>query len=286
MTASKEKLTHPNDHLFRLDALPHIWCSGCGIGTTLANFLKALEIAEIPKEKRVLVSGIGCSSRVVYYAKMDGYHTTHGRSIPFATGLKLANPSLCVNIIAGDGDLFAIGGNHFIHAARRNMDLLVICINNFNYGMTGGQSGPTTPSSAKTSTTPYGNVEVPFNLPSLATACGAVYVARWTTLDIKRMRLSMVEAIKKKGFRFIEVISPCPVNYGKSNDLGDGVEEMGFYQTHEVLLKRIESPDLANTDITLGSPIVIGKFVDIQKPTFPERYSTMVESVKAKGAKR
>jgi 2-oxoglutarate ferredoxin oxidoreductase subunit beta len=143
MSGAAHVRPHPYDHLLRSADLPTIWCPGCGIGTAVGALIYGFEQAAIPKEKRVIVGGIGCSSRIVFYAKTDAYHTTHGRTIPFATGIKLSNPSLNVVVFAGDGDLFAIGGNHFIHAARRNMDLLVVCINNFNYGMTGGQGGPT-----------------------------------------------------------------------------------------------------------------------------------------------
>ena len=158
--------TNPMSQYLRMDRIPHIWCSGCGLGTTVNCFVRAIEGCDIPLDQISVVSGIGCTGRVAGYLKLDSFHTTHGRPIPFATGLKLANPKLKVVVYSGDGDLFAIGGNHFIHAARRNMDLTVICVNNFTYGMTGGQVTPTTPMDAIASTTPYGNIEEPFNLPS------------------------------------------------------------------------------------------------------------------------
>ena len=274
--------SHPYDLLLRSEALPHIWCQGCGIGTALGALIYGFEQAAIPKEKRVIVSGIGCSSRVVYYAKTDAYHTTHGRAIPFATGVKLTNPSLNVVVFAGDGDLFAIGGNHFLHAARRNMDLLVVCINNFNYGMTGGQGGPTTPPGALSTTTPYGNAELPFNLPELATAAGATYVARWTTLDVRRLRRTFAEVLGRRGFRFVEVLSPCPVSFGKTNKIGSGSEEMEYYQGLEILKSRVESDQPVRTDIELGKPIVVGTFVDRERETFLDRYARVV--AKARGA--
>ena len=276
-----QDLLHPLEAMMRSEALPHIWCPGCGIGTALGCFIHGLERAGVPMDRRVLVSGIGCSSRVVYYAKTDAYHTTHGRAIPFATGVKLTNPELNVTVFAGDGDLFAIGGNHFIHAARRNIDLLVVCINNFTYGMTGGQAGPTTPPGARSTTTPHGNFEIPFNLPYLASACGATYVARWTTLDVRRLRDAFAEVVTKRGFRFIEVLAPCPVSFGKTNKIGSGVEELEYYSHLEVLRTRREGEDLAETDIDLGKPIVVGKFVDRAKPTFIERYSAV--AMKARG---
>jgi len=273
---------HPYDHLLRREALPHIWCPGCGIGTALGALVYGFEQAAVPREKRVVVSGIGCSSRVVFYIRTDAYHTTHGRAIPFATGLKLSNPGLNVVVFAGDGDLFAIGGNHFIHAARRNMDLLVVCINNFNYGMTGGQGGPTTPPGALSTTTPYGNAEFPFNLPDLAAAAGATYVARWTTLDVRRLRTTFAEVLGRHGFRFVEVLAPCPVSFGKTNKIGSGAEEMEYYRGLEVLKSRVESKEVAATDIVLGKPIVVGTFVDRARETFRDRYVRVV--AKARGA--
>lgn len=271
---------HPFDHLLRSEALPHIWCQGCGIGTALGALLHGFEHASVPPEKRVIVSGIGCSSRVVYYAKTDAYHTTHGRAIPFATGVKLTNPTLNVVVFAGDGDLFAIGGNHFVHAARRNMDLLVVCINNFNYGMTGGQGGPTTPEGALSTTTPYGNAELPFNLPSLAAAAGATYVARWTTLDVRRLQATFTEVLSRHGFRFVEVLAPCPVSYGKTNKIGSGAEEMEYYYHLEILKSRIESTSHVGTEIVLHKPIVVGKFVDFERETFSDRYARVVAKAK------
>jgi 2-oxoglutarate ferredoxin oxidoreductase subunit beta len=163
---------HPMDRFLRQDRLPHIWCSGCGLGTALNCFLGALIKSKLDPDKVAVVSGIGCSGRAAGYVNMDSFHTTHGRAIPFATGLKLANPALKVVVFSGDGDLIAIGGNHFIHAARRNMDLTVICVNNFIYGMTGGQLAPTTPTTARTSTSPTGNRDHPFNLAYLAAQAG------------------------------------------------------------------------------------------------------------------
>ena len=165
---------NPLDHLLRTDRMPHIWCPGCGIGTVLKALLDAIVESALPEDDLAVVSGIGCTARVPGYLRLDSFHTTHGRSLPYATGLHLANPRLKVMVVSGDGDLFAIGGNHFIHAARRNVDLLVVCVNNFTYGMTGGQAGPTTPTGHKSTTTPAGNLETPFNLPNLAAAAGAV----------------------------------------------------------------------------------------------------------------
>ena len=178
----------------------------------------------------MVVSGIGCTGRVAGYLNMDTYHTTHGRAIPFATGLSVTRPDLSVTVFSGDGDLFAIGGNHFIHAARRNVNLKVLCVNSFNYGMTGGQVAPTTPVTAKTTTTSYGNAEAPFNLPYLAHASGAVYVARWTTFHARQLVNARAETLSINGFTFIEVIAPCPIGYGRPNKLGSGLDEMIYYK--------------------------------------------------------
>lgn len=260
-----KKLEHPLEHLFRTDRMPHIWCPGCGIGTAVTCFMKALDEADIDHDKVVVVSGIGCTGRVAGYVRFDSFHTTHGRAVPLATGVKLANPDLTVVVFSGDGDLFAIGGNHFIHSARRNVDIKVFCINNFIYGMTGGQVAPTTPLGARTSTSPYGCFEPPFNLPYLAESSGAVYVARWTPLHIRRMTHSMAEAINKNGFSFIEVVTPCPTVYSRYNRLGDGLEMIKFYEEN----CRIENgADTKQVQLEPIKPFVVGKFVDIEKPTF------------------
>lgn len=263
---SLEPERHPMDELLREDRLPHIWCPGCGLGTALTCFIAALRKSGLDLDKVAVVSGIGCTGRVAGYLKLDSFHTTHGRAIPFATGLKLANPELKVVVFSGDGDLIAIGGNHFIHAARRNLDMTVICVNNFNYGMTGGQAGPTTPLEARTTTSPYGNFEHPFNLPYLAAASGAVYVARWTTLHVRRLEKAIGEALAKRGFSFVEVISPCPVGYGRRQEKGqrEGLDTMRYYHDRSVIRHGVDPQE---ADITLGGEIIVGKFVDIEKPT-------------------
>lgn len=270
------KKSRPINEYLREDRMPHIWCSGCGLGTAMNAFIEALKESSLKLKDIALVSGIGCTGRIAGYINVDSYHTTHGRAIPFATGLKLANPNLKIVVFSGDGDLFAIGGNHFIHAARRNIDMTVMCVNNFNYGMTGGQVAPTTPLDAKTATTPYGNIEHPFNLPYVAAASGAVYVARWTVLDVRRLVNSMTEALHKKGFSFIEILSPCPTTYGRRNKLPTGLEELEFYQKYTVIKHGIDTKEV---EIVLGKPIIVGKFVDIQKPTFLDIYQAMVAKI-------
>ncbi len=260
---------HPLDRFLKEGRIPHIWCPGCGIGIVFTAFVKALEASAIDLDRTVVVSGIGCSGRAAGYLDLDTYHTTHGRAIPFATGLKLANPELNVVVFSGDGDLFAIGGNHLIHAARRNVDLTVICVNNFNYGMTGGQGGPTTPLEAKTTTTPYGCAEHPFNLIYMAKASGAAYVARWTALHTHELRDTIIEALGKPGFCFIEAISPCPTGYARRNRLGSALDLMRFYKEHSYQTDVLD-PD--NTALPFKGRVAVGKFVDIEKPTFLKMY--------------
>jgi 2-oxoglutarate ferredoxin oxidoreductase subunit beta len=276
-----ESPTNPVEWGLRSDRLPHIWCPGCGIGTAVTGFVEALKEAEVDLDRLSVVSGIGCTGRVAGYMNCDSFHTTHGRAIPFAMGLHLGNPDLKVVVFSGDGDLIAIGGNHLIHAARRNADLKVFCVNNFNYGMTGGQGGPTTQEGARTTTTPYQSVERPFNLPLLLAAAGATYVARWTVLDLGRLRRSMVEALNHKGFAFIEIVAPCPVYYGRRNRLGEASDELKYYRENTVVQN---GAPLEELDLELGGKIVVGKFVEKEQPTFVDLLKGDVEPRARKAA--
>lgn len=259
------ELKNPALSFLRQDRIPHIWCPGCGIGTSVNCFCRALQESGQDLDKLAVVSGIGCTGRVAGYLNLDSFHTTHGRAIPFATGLKLANPELNVMVYSGDGDLFAIGGNHFLHAARRNMDLLIVCVNNFTYGMTGGQLAPTTPMGSTLTTMPLGNFETPFNLPFIADACGAVYVARWTVYHVRQLARCMKEALGKKGFRFIEVLSPCPTFYSRRNRLGDAVQQVDHFREKSVTK---HGADTKEVGLTFQGEIVVGKFVDRERPTW------------------
>ena len=261
-------LQHPLDDLIRTDRIPHIWCPGCGIGTIFTACLSAIKGSGLDLSKFAIVSGIGCSGRAAGYVKLDSFHTTHGRAIPFATGLKLGNPDLNVIVFSGDGDLFAIGGNHFIHAARKNIDITVICVNNFIYGMTGGQVAATTPYLAKTTTTPTGNPESPFNLPLLAFASGATYVSRWTMLHIRDLTDSIGEAISRKGFSFIEALSPCPINYSRRNNLKP-LDNLSLYQNNTIIKNGANPADL---DIDFEKGVILGNFVDRDLPTWSDKY--------------
>lgn len=259
------QLDNPALSLLRRDRIPHIWCPGCGIGTTVNAFARALMASKLDLGKVAIVSGIGCTGRVAGYMNLDSFHTTHGRAIPFATGLKLGNPELTVAVYSGDGDLFAIGGNHFVHAARRNMDLKIFCVNNFTYGMTGGQVAPTTPLGASQTTMPYGNFEQPFNLPFLADACGAVYVARWTVYHVKQLAKAMGEAMTRKGFTFIEILAPCPTLYTRRNKLGDGAAQVKYFKEKSTVR---DGADTKEVGLTFQGDIAVGKFVDRERPTW------------------
>ncbi len=271
----KPIVEHPIRKYLRMDRMPHIWCPGCGIGTFTSCFAKALSEIDFPMEKIAVIGGIGCSSRFCGYVNFDSIHTTHGRAIPFATGAKLANPELKLVVVAGDGDLAAIGGNHFIHAARRNMDVKIFFLNNFNYGMTGGQVAPTTPKTAKASTMPYGSYDPPFNVPHLAAAAGAVYVARWTILHVKRLVNSIKESMMKPGFTIVEVLTPCPTLYGRKNRLGEGLDMIKYYRDNSTIDNDAKLEDLG---LEFQGKIICGKFVDIDKPAYHEIYYEYMEN--------
>ncbi len=284
---------HPMDNLLRGERLPHIWCQGCGLGTALTTFISALQWLEqkrsLDLDNVAVVSGIGCTGRIAGYVRLDSFHTTHGRAIPFATGMKLANPKLKVIVISGDGDIAGIGGNHFIHAARRNLDITVICVNNFNYGMTGGQVGPTTPHDARAVTTQYGNFEFPFNLPYLAAASGASFVARWTVLHARRLEWTLREAMEHPGFSFVEVIAPCSTAYARWNPEGRGLdpeslqrrglEVLKYYQKVGRIAHETHPKDAAVRVDERGliTEIVEGKFLDDPKPDLQAAIDRLAE---------
>lgn len=266
--------------MLRAQRLPHIWCPGCGIGIVLNSYLTAIKESGIPSEDTVLVSGIGCTARLPGYANYDSYHTTHGRSIAFATGMKIANPKLNISIISGDGDLFNIGGNHIIHAARRNIDLKIICVNNFNYGMTGGQHGSTTPTGAFTASTPFGNPEQSFNLPYVMKAMGASYVARWTVFHPRQLIRSISNSLKVKGLTFIEVLSTCPPNFGKDNGFKTALSQMEFYHQNCKVDNNADLQD-ATIDFSSGKPIIVGDFYKRTRPTFHDLEQKTIEEAEA-----
>jgi 2-oxoglutarate ferredoxin oxidoreductase subunit beta len=249
----------------REEIMPHRFCAGCGCGTILNAFTNAVDGLDLDPSRMVCVSGIGCSSWIPSpYFKSDTLHTTHGRPIAFATGVKIMRPDLTVVVIAGDGDVAGIGGNHLIHAARRNIDLSVFMVNNMIYGMTGGQVAPTTPVGVKTSTTPHRNIEPAFKAADLVVTAGGSYVARWTTYHVFPLMESMQNAIKKKGFSFIEIISQCPENYGRRIGLRTGNDFLKKFKEQSIRIEKARGM----SEEELEDKIVIGKFRDVDRPEF------------------
>jgi 2-oxoglutarate ferredoxin oxidoreductase subunit beta len=216
---------------------PHLWCPGCGLGIVLNSVIRSFHALGYRKDDLVLVSGIGCTGRIPVYVDCNTLHTTHGRALTFATGVKLAKPHLKVVVFMGDGDALAIGGNHFIHAARRNIELTAIVVNNYIYGMTGGQASPTTPHGDHSTTTPYGQFAQPFEPCELAKGAGATYVARSTTAHASHMQKMIQGGLEHHGFSLIEVVSNCPTCYGRLNKQGGAVEMLQGFRDKAVRYK-------------------------------------------------
>ncbi len=256
---------------------PHVWCPGCGIGIVMGALVRAIERTGLSKDEIVLVSGIGCSGRMSTYLDFNTLHTTHGRALAFATGIKLAKPGLSVIVVMGDGDATAIGGNHLIHACRRNIDLTALIINNNIYGMTGGQYSPTTPMDKKASTAQYGSIEKPFDICRLVEACGATFVARGTTYRANMLDPLIEKAIVKKGFSVVEAMAQCPVQYGRRNKAGGPVDMLQWYRDNAVSYAAFKEipPD------EIGEKFPIGVLVDKDEPGYIDRYKEIIR--KAKG---
>ncbi|MCJ7782293.1 MAG: 2-oxoacid:ferredoxin oxidoreductase subunit beta [Desulfobacterales bacterium] len=255
---------------------PHVWCPGCGIGIMLGALIRAIDRIGFEKDEIVLVSGIGCSGRLPVYVDFNTLHTTHGRALTFATGVKLAKPSLKVIVIMGDGDAVAIGGNHFIHAARRNIDVTSIILNNSIYGMTGGQSSPTTPYGMRSSTTIYSSIEQAFKISELAVTAGAVFVGRGTVYHAKLLDSLIEKAVLKPGFSMVEVIAHCHTQYGRQNRLGTAVEMMEWQRDHAVEAKKAATMKSEE----LKDKIVIGVLVDKELPVYQDEYEKIRERAK------
>lgn len=256
---------------------PHIWCSGCGDGIVLKALIRAMDKLGIHRDEAVMVSGIGCSSRTPGYVDINTLHTTHGRALPFATGVKLANPKLHVIVVTGDGDATAIGGNHYIHAARRNIDLTVLLYNNYIYGMTGGQVSPTTPRGMRASTAPFGNQEPPFNIADLAKAAGASFVARGDVYYVQKLEKLIMRALEKKGFSLVEVLSPCPTAYGRRNRMGHPVKLMEWIRDNTVPVAKFAKM----TPEERKGKVRTGIIVDLDLPEFIEEYDKLIEKIRA-----
>ncbi len=266
----------------RKDKLPHIWCPGCGHGTILGNMIRAFDQTNLDPDKTVVVSGIGCSGRASGYLNFDTLHVTHGRAIPFATGIKLANPELNVIVISGDGDGTAIGGNHLIHGCRRNIDLTVVLLNNQIYGMTSGQYSPMTPTDALATTAPYGNIDQTFDLSELTRAAGATYVARGTAYHTRNLIKLFQKGFEHRGFSFIEVYSQCPVNYGRRNNLGDSVQMLEWQKDNAVNISRWK--DMTPEEREGKFPI--GIICQDERPEYAERYQEVINKAQMKGVEK
>lgn len=269
----KTEQTDVYQYLRHEKKFPLIWCPGCGNGIVMGSMIRAVDALGMAKDKISIVSGIGCSGRVSTYMDFNTLHTTHGRALAFATGLKFARPELTVIVAMGDGDALAIGGNHFIHAARRNIDLTAIIFNNSTYGMTGGQISPTTPLGSIASTARMGNIENPFDVPKLAEAAGAAFVARGSAYHVDELDELMALAIRKKGFSVLEVITPCPTIYGRNNRLGSVVNMLKQQRDSLVSMHDVQgmSPE------ELKGKTVLGVLTDLDKPEYCEEYEKLME---------
>jgi 2-oxoglutarate ferredoxin oxidoreductase subunit beta len=275
---SVEAYEHPLAKYIRPSAKTTANCPGCGNGILTQSILRAIEELGLTLDDFIFVSGIGCAAWIPspsFFA--DVLHTTHGRPIAFGTGVKAALPHKRVMVISGDGDLTAIGGNHLIHAARRNIAMTVFCVNNGIYGMTGGQVAPTTPLGLTTVTTPFGNAENPFDICELVKGAGASFVARWTTYHPRQIVKTAKKAIQKKGFAFVEVLSQCPVEFGRKTGMGTAVQMLEWYKKQSVTVTRAK--DMSPEE--LREKIVVGELVDIEKPELMETLAAMRERAMA-----
>lgn len=261
---------------------PTVWCPGCGDGSIMKAIVRAIEGLGIPGDDLVLVSGIGCSSRTPVYLDACTLHTTHGRPLPFATGVKLARPELNVMVITGDGDALAIGGNHFIHTCRRNIDITCLIYNNWTYGMTGGQFSPTTPVAKYATTAPYGVTEKPFDICTLAQASGATFVARGTVYHLSELERLITDGIRHHGFAVIEIIQQCPVYFGRDNKMGSAVEMLNWQKETFVAKQRWDKM----TDEERQGKLPRGVLHHAEAPEYVDEYKKLVASVQAQMAEK
>lgn len=256
----------------KIEQQPYMWCPGCGNGIILRAITEVLAKLQIPIEKIVIATGIGCWGKVDDYFNTHAFHGTHGRALAFATGIKAVNPDVHVLALMGDGDSVTIGGNHFIHAARRNIDITAVISNNLNYGMTGGQYSATSPLGAKTSTSPNGVPEPGFDICELAATAGANYVARSTVYHVTQLIKLIEQAFTKKGFSLVEVMSSCPTHYGRRNyETGRGIAMMNHFKEKAVPIKKYERL----TPEERAGFIATGVFVDRNRPDFLTVYKEL-----------
>ena len=256
---------NPIRKYLRKDSLPHFFCSGCGAGQVLNFFVQAADEIGLDFDKLVAIGGVGCAARIPVYLHAEALHGVHGRTLPWATGINLHNPELKVVIFSGDGDAVAIGGNHLIQAARRNVDVTMIVVNNLTFAMTGGQVAPTTFRELMTVTTPYGNREQPFDLCKLAMAAGATFASRWTTYRPRRAIKALKKALQHRGFALVEIVAQCPTNFGRrAIGTGDPVQGVEWIEERSVTIK--EASKLSEEELV--GKFVLGTFVDKQAPVF------------------
>jgi 2-oxoglutarate ferredoxin oxidoreductase subunit beta len=259
---------------------PNVWCAGCGIGIVLGAIIRAVDGIGLDKNEVAMISGIGCTGRMPVYVDFNTMHTTHGRALAFATGLKMVRPGMKVIVVMGDGDALAIGGNHFIHAARRNIGLTAIVVNNSTYGMTGGQHSPTTPSGVKTATTPYGHIEQQFPIAELAATAGASFVARSTVYHVRELERYIAQAIAKEGFSLVEALSYCHTTLGRINRWGTASDMMRRLKEDSMTLKQAEK---TSADERRGR-IVRGIFADRDIPEYTQLYDQVIARAQREAA--
>ncbi len=280
MNASMPEETRIYSYLRHKKKFPNVWCPGCGIGIVMHAIVRAVDRLGLSRDDVAMISGIGCTGRMPVYVDFNTMHTTHGRALAFATGLKMARPDMHVIVVMGDGDALAIGGNHFIHAARRNINLTTIVVNNHIYGMTGGQHSPTTPTHMRASTAPYGNVEQPFSMCDLAKAAGAAFVARSTVFHATELDRFIEAAIQKRGFSVVEAVSYCHTTYGRMNKLGTAVDMMRSLKERSVTQEA--AAKLSTED--LQDRIVRGVLLNRECPEYTELYGEVVKRAQAEAA--
>ncbi len=256
-------------HLIRQRFFPHLWCPGCGHGMILNALLHAVDDLGLDQSQLCMVSGIGCSARISGYVDFHSMHTLHGRALAFATGLKMARPELKVFVPMGDGDATAIGGNHFIHACRRNIDMVAIVMNNRIYGMTGGQYSPLSGPGIVATTAPYGSIDRSFDTVKLASGAGATFVARTTAFHVKEMVSLIKKAYEHKGFSVLEVLTPCPTYFGRKNKMGGPVQMLQWLRDNTAPLGSKKIEENANL-------IPRGVFVDVNEPEYSSAYDTVI----------
>jgi 2-oxoglutarate/2-oxoacid ferredoxin oxidoreductase subunit beta len=259
------EVVNPLRKYLRKDCLPHFFCAGCGAAQVLNFFVQAADAVQLDFDNLVTIGGVGCTARIPVYLDTETLHGIHGRTLPWATGIKLHNPKLKVVIFAGDGDAAAIGGNHLIHAARRNLDVTMIMVNNLTFGMTGGQVAPTTLRGLKSTTTPFGNLEESFDLCKLVVAAGGTYVARTSTYRPRQAMNTIKKALEHKGFSFVEIISQCPTNFGRKA-IGSGDAVRGVKWIEENSLTRQEAEKLPEEQLV--DKFVLGTFMETSRPVY------------------